>query len=176
MKSGYNVRVRECRQAAALLKEGAEKLSDVSRAEFEEMKDTMPAHLRRRAQHFFGEVERVQRGALAWKDADHELFGQLMNQSCQSSIEKYESGSEILVELFRLASDTNGIYGSRFSGGGYGGCVVALAEKGKAQSACEEISEIFSNRHPELHSKIFIADIVNGLSFLPSGEAVEGAA
>jgi galactokinase len=171
MKSGYNVRVQECREAAALLKKGAEKFSDVSLAQFDERKDTLPANLRRRAEHFFGEVERVSRGAQAWRDADYALFGRLMNESCQSSIEKYECGSEILIELFRLVSATAGIYGSRFSGGGYGGCVVALAGKDNAQSACEEIAAKFSQRHPELPSRVFIAEIVDGLSCIPSSKA-----
>lgn len=173
MKSGYNVRVHECHEAANTLKNGAGKLADVSHAEFDEKKDTLPAHLRRRAEHFFSEVERVQRGAQAWRKADPELFGRLMNESCQSSIRNYESGSEILIELSELVSSTNGIHGSRFSGGGYGGCVVALAEKDKAQSACEEIAEKFSLCHPELPSQVFIAEMGDGLSLLSSEEVGE---
>jgi len=173
MKSGYNVRVQECRQAAELLKKGAEKLSDVPRDEFTEKRTTLPAHLCRRAEHFFGEVERVRKGVQAWREANFELFGRLMNESCNSSIEKYESGSEILIELFRLVSDTGGIYGSRFSGGGFGGCVVALANKDGAPSACEEIAGIFKRSHPDLESKVFIAEIVDGLSLLPAPASIE---
>jgi galacturonokinase len=176
MKSGYNVRVQECREAASLLKREAEKLSDVSLSEFEGKKEKLPENLRRRSEHFFSEVERVRRGAQAWKDGDGTLFGRLMNESCQSSIEKYECGSEILIELFRLVSATAGIYGSRFSGGGYGGCVVALAGKDKAQSACEEIAAKFSQRHPELASRVFIAEIVDGLSCIPSSKAAAAVA
>ena len=133
-KSGYNVRVEECCQAASLLRDGAGKLSEVSHEEFEAKKGQLPPHLGRRAEHFFGEVNRVHQGAMAWQGSDLELFGQLMNQSCESSIKNYESGSEILIELHGLVSKTNGIYGSRFSGGGYGGCVVALAHKDRAES------------------------------------------
>ncbi len=129
-KSGFNVRVEECRQAASQLKEGAQILSDVPRELYEDRKMSLPENLRRRAEHFFTEVERVYRGARAWGNGDLERFGQLMNQSCASSINNYESGSEILIELHELVSSTTGIYGSRFSGGGYGGCVVALAKKG----------------------------------------------
>ncbi len=174
MKSGYNVRVEECHQAAALLKDGARRLSDVSRAEFEEKKDQLPAHLQRRAEHFFGEVARVHRGVQAWQKSDLELFGQLMNESCGSSIRNYESGSEILIELSELVSDTDGIHGSRFSGGGYGGCVVALAEPEKAESAREEIAAKFGRRHPELPSQVFIAEMGDEISMLPSSQ-VTGA-
>jgi galactokinase/galacturonokinase len=162
-KSGFNVRVEECHQAARLLREGASILSDVPGELFEEKKLTMPAPLRKRAEHFFGEVERVREGAKAWQDANLEWFGQLMNQSCESSIKNYESGSDILIELQELVMGTEGVYGSRFSGGGYGGCVVALAKRGMAEEACEEIAGGFRSRHPELPAKVFIAETGDGL-------------
>ncbi len=172
MKSGYNVRVEECHQAAGLLKDGARRLSDVPREEYEQKKDTLPAPLHRRAEHFFGEVERVHKGAQAWRESNLELFGQLMNESCESSIKNYESGSEILIELSELVSSTKGVHGSRFSGGGYGGCVVALAEKGAAEAASEEIAEKFSARHPELPSEVFVAEMGDGISLLSTEDIV----
>ncbi|MGE5251720.1 MAG: galactokinase family protein [Bacteroidota bacterium] len=161
--SGYNVRVTECHEAASSLQEGAKVLSDVPRDVFEARKSTLPDNLRKRAEHFFSEVERVQRGAAAWNAARLDVFGQLMNQSCQSSITNYESGNPVLNELHALASDTPGVYGSRFNGGGYGGCVVALAKAERAQDAGEEIAERFSALHPELASKVFMAEAVDGL-------------
>jgi galactokinase len=172
-KSGYNVRVEECRQAACLLESGAETLSDVAHEKFEEKKHTLPPHLLRRAEHFFGEIERVHTGAKAWQESNLELFGELMNQSCRSSIENYESGSEILIELHELVSHTDGIYGSRFSGGGYGGCVVALAHKDTAEAACAEIAEKFSIQHPELPSRVFITGMGDGISSVMVGQGSE---
>ena len=162
-KSGFNVRVAECHEAASTLQNGAWKLSDVPHKLFEEKKMTLPENLRRRATHFFTEVERVAQGAGAWKEANVELFGQLMNQSCHSSINNYESGSDVLIQLHEITSSTNGIYGSRFSGGGYGGCVVALVKRDLAESACEEIAEKFSALHPELPSKVFVTETGDGL-------------
>lgn len=165
-KSGYNTRVEECRQAAGLLKSGAVKLSDVSLELFEEKKLSLPENLMRRAQHYFGEVERVQVGAVAWKTADYDRFGTLMNQSCQSSIQMYESGSPVLVELHEIVSSTQGIYGSRFSGGGYGGCVVALAKCEMAESAAAEIARQYSSRHPGLNPVVFVAEMGEGVKVL----------
>jgi galactokinase/galacturonokinase len=162
--------VEECRQAAASLKAGATILSDVPRELFEERKMTLPENLRKRAEHFFTEVERVEQGAQAWGEADFALFGQLMNQSCHSSIKNYESGSEILIQLHELVSSVEGIYGSRFSGGGYGGCVVALARRDEAERACAEITEKFLIKHPELPSKVFVAETGDGISHFPSRE------
>jgi len=162
-KSGFNVRVEECYEAAAQLKSGAQILSDVSGELFGEKKNKLPENLCKRATHFFTEVERVQQGAQAWEESNLELFGQLMNQSCESSIHNYESGSDVLIQLHEIASSTNGIYGSRFSGGGYGGCVVALAKQDLAEDACAEIAEKLSMFHPELPSKVFVAEMGDGL-------------
>jgi galacturonokinase len=163
-KSGFNVRVEECHQAASFLKDGARILSDVPREIFEEKKMSLPENLRKRAMHFFTEVERVCQGAKLWEGTNLERFGQLMNQSCASSINNYESGSDILIELHELVSSTRGIYGSRFSGGGYGGCVVALAKRDLAEAACREIGEKFSARHTELASRVFVAEMGDGIS------------
>ncbi len=169
-KSGFNVRVEECRQAASLVKDGAQILSDVPRELFEEKKMNLPENLRKRAQHFFTEVDRVKQGAQAWKESNLERFGQLMNQSCESSIKNYESGSDILIELHELVRNTNGIYGSRFSGGGYGGCMVTLAKRDLAEDACIEIAEKLSAKHPDLPSKVFVAEMGDGISYVLAGD------
>ena len=162
-KSGFNVRVEECHQAATTLLPNAKVLSDVPREVFEDKKMRVPENLRKRATHYFTEVERVHRGAKAWHEANLELFGQLMDQSCASSINNYESGSDILVELHDLVSGMDGVYGSRFSGGGYGGCVVALAHRPSAENICKSIAENFSTSHPELSPKVFVAETGDGL-------------
>ena len=162
-KSGFNVRVAECHEAAASLQSGAWKLGDVPREIFEAKKISLPENLRRRAEHFFSEVERVSLGRQVWAESDAVRFGQLMNQSCESSIKNYEVGSEVLIQLHEITSSTNGIYGSRFSGGGYGGCVVALAKSDLAENACLEIAEKFSALHPELPSQVFVVETGDGL-------------
>ena len=162
-KSGFNVRVAECHEAAASLQSGAWKLGDVPREIFEAKKMSLPENLRRRAEHFFSEVERVSLGRQVWAESDAVRFGQLMNQSCESSIKNYEVGSEVLIQLHEIVSSMNGIYGSRFSGGGYGGCVVALAKADQAQNACVEIAEKFAALQPKLPSKFFIVETADGL-------------
>jgi galactokinase/galacturonokinase len=169
-KSGFNIRVDECHQAAEALLPNAKILSDVPREVFEDGKITLPENLRKRATHFFTEVDRVHQCAKAWQEANLELFGQLMNRSCASSINNYESGSDILVELHELVSGTDGVYGSRFSGGGYGGCVVALAHRPSAENICASIAEKFSVRHPELKPQVFVAEMGDSISPILLGE------
>ncbi len=124
-------------------------LSDVPPETYLIMRDLLPPHLRRRAEHFFGETARVEQGREAWTRGDAAAFGSLMTQSCNSSIHLYESGSRELVTLQRIAQQTPGVYGSRFSGGGYGGCVVALVARDQARAAGEVILERYAATHPE---------------------------
>jgi galactokinase/galacturonokinase len=155
-KSGFNVRVAECHEAAALLQHGAQILSDVPRNVFEEKKVSLPENLRKRAAHFFTETERVKQGARLWREGDLERFGQLMNQSCESSITNYESGSEVLIQLHEIVSSTNGVYGSRFSGGGYGGCVLHWQTRPGA--SCPKRSQVGSLPSTLAASRIFVAE------------------
>ncbi|PWH17281.1 MAG: hypothetical protein DDG60_02540, partial [Anaerolineae bacterium] len=161
----FNARVAECHEAASLLQPGAWRLADVPPEVYAANQARLPENLRRRAAHFYTEQERVRQGARAWQQADLEGFGALMNQSCASSISNYESGSPILVELHELVSSMPGVYGSRFSGGGYGGCVVALSNREQAGDAARQIEETFRARHPELPSRVFVAEMGDGLAF-----------
>jgi len=125
--TGYNSRVSECGEAARRLSElggdgPATRLADVTKKVFETYGKELPDHLLRRAKHFFSETQRVARGVDAWKQGDMGTFGQLMNRSCKSSIEDYECGSQPIHDLQQIVSQTRGIFGSRFSGGGLGVC------------------------------------------------------
>ena len=153
--TGYNSRVSECREAARLLpgfggNAAVEKLADVKKEVFEAYGKKLPGHLYRRARHFFSEKERVARGVVAWEQGAMRTFGQLMNASCKSSIENYECGSQPIHDLQQIVSQTNGVFGSRFSGGGFGGCVVGLVRQSKAAAAAAEINLAYRQRHPEV--------------------------
>jgi galactokinase len=77
-------------------------------------------------------------------------FGMLMNESCTSSIEQYESGHEAVIVLQKIFSETPGIYGSRFSGGGYGGCIIGLVEQTQVATAVTHIQQAYQQQFPEL--------------------------
>lgn len=150
VSSGFNDRVRECREAASLLDADATVLGDVSISNRTKQKiDALPVHLGRRAMHVYGEMDRVAKGAAAWADGDWSLFGDLMNQSCQSSIVNYECGSDPMVELRNIALKQADVYGSRFSGGGYGGCLIMLVKEAGVESVENEVLSAFLARYPE---------------------------
>lgn len=159
---GYNKSVDECRGAAQWLSTDAAVLSDVPRDLFIDRAAEMPDNLRRRATHFFGEVERVADGVEAWEQNDIGRFGELMNDSCASSIYEYGSGQDEVIALHQIVSEASGVYGSRFSGGGYGGCVIGLVDRAHAETAASQIMEAYHDMFPALADKAAVYLVENG--------------
>ncbi len=171
--SGFNTRVEECRKAAGFLGimggvRLAKTLSDVPASVFREKSAKLPEDLRRRAAHYYGETERVKRGVRAWKAGDMKEFGGLMNESCESSFVNYESGSPELKTLQRIISSTEGVYGSRLNGGGYGGSLTAFVRTGFTEHSAAGILKRYIKEHPETESgaAVYFAESDDGVRLL----------
>jgi galactokinase/galacturonokinase len=171
--TGFNARVIECHQAALQLARmaGLTKprwLADIPGSVWRSQEDELPDPLRRRARHFFGEVKRVNMGRQAWLEGNMSRFGSLMNESCASSIELYQSGSGPIIRLQEIVSSIDGVLGSRFSGGGYGGCVVALVEKGGIDHVRQAVKARFLDHCPGVAGKYlsFVAKSESGLRLM----------
>jgi galacturonokinase len=153
--TSYNQRVAECREAAELLltyagqKTGPRPpLRRVDPEIFETEGHRLPATLARRARHFFGEMERVRQGTAAWRAGDLVRFGELVSTSGESSIKNYESGSPQLITLYEILASTPGVYGARFSGGGFGGCCLALIDPVAREAVAEAVHRHYPAAHP----------------------------
>jgi len=171
--SGYNSRVDECRIAAEQLSRlagnsPAKMLSDISPAEYSHYNSFLESSIGRRANHFFNESKRVQEGAAAWKDGAIEKFGQLMTESCKSSIEKYECGVQAICDLQQIVSLTEGVLGSRFMGGGFGGCVVGFVRPSDAVTAVEAIKDLYQKMYPQAagQAAFYLAKADDGVRFI----------
>ena len=135
--SKFNMRVDECRSAAYALKAysgmdygkfAQTNLRDVPVEVYHRFKDRLPDNWRKRAEHWYTEYDRVQRGAEAWRRGDLEEYGRLSFESGHSSIFNWETGSPELKKLYEIMCSTDGIYGGRFSGAGFKGCCMALID------------------------------------------------
>jgi len=160
--SKFNMRVDECRSAAYALKAyagieygkfGESYLRDVPYEVYLQYKDRLPDAFRRRAEHWYTEFDRVQKGAEAWRRGDIEAYGRLSFESGHSSIYNWETGSPELKELYDLMCRTDGIYGGRFSGAGFKGCCMALVDPADREAAVRSISESYLKTFPELEGK-----------------------
>ena len=163
--SKFNMRVDECRSAAYALKAYAgmeygkfeeTHLRDVPREVYEQYKDRLPENWRRRAEHWYTEYDRVQRGAKAWRRGDIEEFGRLSFESGHSSIYNYETGSPELKKLYEIMTETDGIYGGRFSGAGFKGCCMALIDPAYEASITERVTREYLKAFPHLEGKFSV--------------------
>ena len=160
--SAFNMRVDECRSAAYALKAFAgmeygkfeeTHLRDVPREVFETYKDHLPDNWWKRAEHWYGEFDRVEKGAEAWRRGDMEAYGKLSFESGYSSIHFWETGSPELIELYRIMTETEGIYGGRFSGAGFKGCCLALIDPAYEESILRSVGEKYCKAFPHLKEK-----------------------
>ena len=163
--SKFNMRVDECRSAAYALKaySGVEYgkfsetyLRDVPLEVFEQYKDRLPDTWRRRAEHWYSEYARVEKGAEAWRNGDIDTFGKLSFESGHSSIYSWETGSPELKELYEIMTRTDGIYGGRFSGAGFKGCCMALIDPSFEESIARSVTDDYLKAFPELKGKFSV--------------------
>ena len=160
--SKFNMRVDEAKSAAYALmaysgveygKFSEARLRDVPWAVFDQYKDRLPDNWRKRAEHFYTEYDRVQKGADAWRKGDIEAYGKLSFESGHSSIYNWETGSDELRTLYEIMKNTDGIYGGRFSGAGFKGCCMALIDPAFAVSIEKHVGEEYLKVFPKLEGK-----------------------
>ncbi|XP_040542211.1 galactokinase isoform X1 [Gallus gallus] len=140
--SEYPTRRRQCQEAAAAL--GRTTLRDVTMAELEASRSRLGEEVYRRARHVVGEMERTARAAQALRDGDYVTFGMLMVESHNSLRDDYAVSCPELDQLVEAALEVDGVYGSRMTGGGFGGCTVTLLVAEATERAQQHIQEKYS--------------------------------
>ena len=98
----------------------------------------------KRARHVVTENARCLAAAAAMRARDYAAVGRLMGESHASLRDDFEVSTPELDTLVRLAERARdagrGVWGSRMTGGGFGGCTVSLVRAGEAEALAEEIS------------------------------------
>lgn len=160
--SKFNMRVDELKSASYALKAFAglnydkfeeSRLRDVPEEIYRKYGEKLPHNWRKRAEHYYTEFARVEAGAEAWRNGDIETFGKLSFESCHSSINNFETGSDELKTLYEITIRTDGIYGGRFSGAGFKGCFMVLIDPEYRSSIEENVRTKYLKIFPELEGK-----------------------
>ncbi len=147
--SAYRERVRECREAVEAIRTvepGIESLRDVDVALFERAADRIPPVARRRAKHVVTEDARVEEFMEASRRGDLQRMGELFVASHRSLQCDYEVSCEELDFLVDTAIGIPGVYGSRMTGGGFGGCTVTLVAPEAAEPFQQSIAKAYQDR------------------------------
>lgn len=123
--SEYNTRRLQCEEAAHLF--GVTALRDVTIEQFNARIGELDPVVAMRARHVITENARTLKAAEALRQGDMHIMGELMRQSHQSMRDDFEitvPEVDLLVEIVKGVIGEQG--GVRMTGGGFGGCIVAL--------------------------------------------------
>ena len=125
----YAKRRAQCEAAAKIL--GVPSLRDATADSLENARSKMSDVVFRRARHVISEIERTLHAAEGLRASNWTTVGQLMYASHRSLRDDYEVSCrelDAIVEIAESIGIKGGIYGCRMTGGGFGGCTVALVK------------------------------------------------
>ena len=156
-KGEYNQRRAECEAGVRALSKylpQVRALRDVTPEDLERYGHELPEVVVRRCRHVIGENARVLKAAAALERGDLPAFGNLMLDSHRSLRDDFAVSCSELDLMVELAEGVEGVYGTRMTGGGFGGCTIALVQTGCVevfQRTVREGYERSTGRTPEIY-------------------------
>lgn len=162
--SEYNLRREQCEEALKHLQTDIDvpSLGALSAEEFEAHKTSIQEDvLLRRAKHAVYENIRTNQAAKALKTSDLKTFGQLMNESHRSLKNDYEVTVKETDLLVSLAWEQSGVIGARMTGGGFGGCCIAIVENAKVDTFIDQVGKRFEQEIGH-SAEFYIAETADG--------------
>jgi len=143
----YAKRRAQCEAAAKFL--GVSSLRDASANALDDAAKRMDDVVCRRARHVIGEIARTTQAARKIRASDWTAVGQLMYASHVSLRDDYEVSCpelDAVVEIARSIGVPGGVYGSRMTGGGFGGCTVTLVKADAVDSILKTIGDAYQKK------------------------------
>ena len=162
--SAYNDRRRESSEALEDLKKvyPITSLGMLSEEEFDRAEDQIADPVnRKRAKHAVYENQRTIKAVAALEKGDLETFGKLMNASHISLRDDYEVSCPEVDALVEAQWKIPGVLGARITGGGFGGCTVAIVRKDAVEQFRREVPAAYK-KATGLEAVIYEAGIGDG--------------
>ena len=156
-KGEYNQRRAECEAGVRVLSKylpNVRALRDVTPGDLEKYGHELPDIVFQRCRHVISEDARVLQAAAALDRGDLPAFGKLMLESHRSLRDDFAVSCAELDIMVELAEKAKGVYGTRMTGGGFGGCTITLikAESVEAfQQIIQQGYERLTGRQPEIY-------------------------
>ena len=162
----YARRRAECEEGSRLL--GVASLRDADAELLERARGQLSDPVYRRALHVISEIERTLHAAEGVRASNWPTVGQLMYASHFSLRNDYEvSCAELdtLVDIAQVIGISRGMYGCRMTGGGFGGCTVALVQADKVAAITERIASEYEQR-TRIKPSLFVSRPAAGATLL----------
>ncbi|QNN24982.1 galactokinase [Planctomycetales bacterium ZRK34] len=171
--SEYPTRRKQCETAAAAM--GKSLLRKATMQDLLAVQESIDEVVFRRARHVITEDERTVAAAAAMGKRDWARVGQLMYESHRSMRDDFEiscSELDVMVELAEAIGDKGGVFGSRMTGGGFGGCTVSLVKADQAQAISDRMAAEYQQR-TGIEPTLFVSRPAGGATIVTaaSGEA-----
>ena len=163
--SEYNTRREQCEAAAKYF--GVKALRDISLAQLEAAKSDLDDLTYRRARHVVTENDRTEAAAEVLAVGDLVAMGELMARSHASMRDDFEitvPAIDAIVEIVKNVIGSEG--GVRMTGGGFGGCVVALVPQDKVVAVKQAVEQHYPQRSNGLSADIYVCRASDGASEL----------
>ncbi len=145
-RGDYKERVAECRAAfeaartAGLTSGAATSLRDLTIDDLPRAAAALEPRLLRRLRHVVHENRRVDACCAALAAADLETAGALLKEGQRSLRDDFEVSTPELDLLCESADALPGVFGSRLTGAGFGGCTLHLVDAEAADEVSEELA------------------------------------
>jgi galactokinase len=140
----YAERRGQCEAVAQTL--GVSSLRDATLEQLEEVRSKLSPVEFCRARHAISEIARTADAAIAMKAGDLAEVGRHMAASHASLRDDYEVSCrelDLLVELADGIGRAGGVFGSRMTGGGFGGCTVSLVETARVEEIAGKVTAAY---------------------------------
>jgi galactokinase len=161
--SEYNTRRRQCQAAADFF--GVPALRDVTLERYEAVADQLEPLVRMRARHVITENERTLQACEAMQHRNADRLGKLMYASHVSLRDDFDICNRELNIMVEIACKQEGCYGARMTGGGFGGCAIALVSSNRVETFEKKVFKVYL-AETGLAPKLYVCSATNGAEII----------
>jgi galactokinase len=167
--SAYNLRRAECEEALADLQKfyDVRTLCDVTAGQLDRLQVISSPAARKRARHVITENARVFDAVTAMQNRDIIRLGQILRAGDDSMREYFEATGPHLDALTGAANKFPDCVGARMTGGGFGGCAIALVHTPAVKKFCETVGAAYTAA-TGLTAEFILSGVEDGTKVLPN--------
>ncbi len=168
-KSEYAKRREQCQAGVQYFRQfnpDIKSLRDVSIEMIEQATGKLDELILRRCRHVVSETARCQEAADQLVARNFEQFGKLMCQSHVSLRDDYQVSCEELDFMAEQAMQVSGVYGARMTGGGFGGCIVAVCKPSAVDALIDHLKTTYKNSKYGIDPVVFSTSATGGAGLM----------
>lgn len=146
--SSYNTRREECEEALADIQKVKDisALCDLGKDDLYLLDEVKNENAKKRARHVITDNLRVFEAVQAMQSGDIPKLGQILYEGNRSMREDFEATGPQLDAITGAANDFEGCVGARMTGGGFGGCAIAIVETPKVEEFIETVGKEYREK------------------------------